>query len=347
MDDGGVRDRTAGAGVWPRSAGTRTVVYCLVPRELALKLHDPLRDHFRDDPRVEVVVERRERDRRAGAERRVATAEVAPAVERRRIRNATGRRISDRRATSMDVQAPPLPRRARRYADQLRFVERLEPATRESEDVEAGRLVVRFQQGDRAAFETLYSRYFDRVYGYLKMMLRDRHEAEDLTQQVFMRLFEKLDEYERREQPFWSWLVTVVRNTAISHMRKSGRLEVEDPVTTQRRIENGGDSSQEDPGAVRWIQDRDLLLFVERLPAAQKQVLLLRFMLDLPSKEVAQILGRNPEEVRKLQHRALTFLRARLAAVGRAPERRERPTPWRRRVTQVRSSRARRYALLS
>jgi RNA polymerase sigma-70 factor (ECF subfamily) len=69
-----------------------------------------------------------------------------------------------------------------------------------------------------------------------------------------------------------------------------------------------------------WITDRDLLLFVERLPEAQRQVLVLRYMLDLTTAEIAQVLGRTSADVRSLHHRGLTFLRARLAALGRAPE---------------------------
>jgi hypothetical protein len=64
-------------------------------------------------------------------------------------------------------------------------------------------------------------------------------------------------------------------------------------------------------------------MFTERLPLEQRQVLLLRFMLDLPHSQVASVLGRTPVEVRDLQRRALSFLRARLTAVGRdvRPER--------------------------
>jgi hypothetical protein len=78
---------------------------------------------------------------------------------------------------------------------------------------------------------------------------------------------------------------------------------------------------------------------------AQRQVLVLRYMLDLPYSEIAAILDRTPAEVRKLQHRAISFLRARLTAVRRAPRRGER-SAWRRLPTQVRILRRRRYALL-
>src|SRR5258706_15911522 len=101
----------------------RTITYCVVPRDLAAKLHEPLRRHFADDPAVDVVVEQRRRDRRGNGERRAG--ETAADAERRRIRNQEGRRIADRRAIRTAVEAATdLPRRARPYVDRLGFIAR-------------------------------------------------------------------------------------------------------------------------------------------------------------------------------------------------------------------------------
>jgi hypothetical protein len=94
-----------------------------------------------------------------------------------------------------------------------------------------------------------------------------------------------------------------------------------------------------------WISDSDLTLFVERLPLVHRQVLLLRYMLDLPFAEIAGILDRTPEDVRKIQGRALAFLRQRLAAVGRAPRGPGRRTGHVARTRQAYVLRRRRYAL--
>jgi RNA polymerase sigma-70 factor (ECF subfamily) len=318
------------------------VIYCLVPQALAPKLHEPLRRHFRDDPSVEVVVERRRRERR-GNDRREDACPDAPASERRRIRNLGGRRIADRRAAVVPVSVPELPRRARGYADQLVFVERVVRTGEQEEDLDTSRLVTRIQAGDREGFAELYLRYFDRVYGYVTMVLRDRHEAEDVTQQVFVQVLESLPGYERRRQPFRAWLFVLVRNLMVDELRKRNRLDVVEPRTLERereRIENG----DPDLSALGWITDRDLMLFIERLPVQHRQVLLLRYMLDLTSREVAAILGRSPADVRKIQERALRFLNKRLAALGREP-RRGRQAPLRRRPTFLGVLRARRFAL--
>jgi RNA polymerase sigma-70 factor (ECF subfamily) len=326
-----------------RGEGTRTVVYCLVPFSLAAKLHEPLRAHFTGDPDVEVVVERRARDRRAAPERRAVS--EAPDGERRRIRNEGGRRVGPRRAPTLPVEAPLLPRKARPYADELAFVERLEPSEEHLADLDSARLVTRFQAGDEDAFTALYMRYFDRVYAYVRVLFRgDSHEAEDVTQQVFVGAFEGLPRYERRRQPFRAWLFTIARNQAVSRLSKRSRSEPVEPRLLAERYEDV--SGEEEPRAeIGWLADRELVMFVERLPLAQRQVLVLRYMLDLPTKEIAAMLGRSAEDVRALESRALRFLQARLTAIGRRTTQRRGQLPSHSRVHWMHVLRHRRLAL--
>jgi RNA polymerase sigma-70 factor (ECF subfamily) len=193
-------------------------------------------------------------------------------------------------------------------------------ATEELEDKDTARLVMKAQAGDSNAFATIYTRYFERIYGYLKVVVKDRHEAEDVTQQVFMEAMEALPRYRPRAgKPFRAWLFTIVRNQAIKAMRKQRRLEPWDTEALNRRRERPI-SDEAALRALEWITDSDMMLFVERLPLAQRQVLMARFLLGMNAKEIAQLLGRTPETVRMQQSRALTFLRERLTAIGRAPE---------------------------
>src|SRR5437868_5992675 len=168
----------------------RTITYCVVAGDLAEELHEPLRRHWREDPSIEVIVERRASDRRRFDRRR---RDAGPPTEgdRRAVRNPTGRRVAERRATKARVLPPPLPRRARRYAGRLAFVQRRLPSSQAAEDVETARLVVEYQLGDRSALEELYLRYFDRVYAYARVALRNSHDAEDVTQQVFAQVIDR------------------------------------------------------------------------------------------------------------------------------------------------------------
>jgi RNA polymerase sigma-70 factor (ECF subfamily) len=187
-----------------------------------------------------------------------------------------------------------------------------------AEDLDAARLVARFQAGESEAFGQLYQLYFDRVYSYMRIVVKDPTDAEDLTQQAFLRVLRALPRFERSGGPFRGWLFVVVRNVAISELRKRGTVEPVDPRELERRT---GPAPFDDSisQALGWITDRDLLVFIERLPLAQRQVIVLRYMLDLSHDQIAAILGRTPSDVRMLLSRAQRFLRERLAAIGRTP----------------------------
>ncbi|MDX6652348.1 MAG: polymerase sigma-70 factor, subfamily [Solirubrobacterales bacterium] len=223
------------------------------------------------------------------------------------------------------------------------FVERVEADGEHLEDLDTARVVIAFQAGDSDAFSCLYTRYFERVYGYLRVVLRDIHEAEDAAQQVFMQTFEALPRYERRGQPFRAWLFTIVRNRGISRAEKLGRLDVTDPEQIDRWRDGEAENGDGDLRALDWISDQDLLIFIERLPLAQRQILAMRYLMGLTASEIAEAVGRTPGDVRKLQSRAIGFLRERLTAVGRPVRRRDRAVQRCRKQAPV--LRMRRFAL--
>jgi RNA polymerase sigma-70 factor (ECF subfamily) len=324
-----------------REPERRRVVYCVVPRELAAKLHDYLNDHWRDDPSMRVVVAQRDVDRR-GADRRSVPA-VPPPHDRRTVMNVKGRRVADRRAIGLTVEAPALPRRARAYAKDLVFLERLEPARQAVLDIESSRLVVRVQSGDETALSELYLLYFEPIYTYTRMSLRDRHEAEDVTQQVFIKAIQGLPTLEIKTcVSFRAWLFRIARNVLVDTVRKRERLSPEAPDQIGRRRELAEDPEAEP--ILSWLSDADLTLFLERLPPNQRDVLTLRYMLDMEIDNIAEVVGKTPKAVRRLQERALDTLEERLLAIGRRPERGRR-APMRLRLRPAPVMAARRFSL--
>lgn len=304
----------------PDAGEGRSVVYCVIPRALAPKLHDLLLEHFADDPSVRVVVERRSRERRSDAERRLQ--ERPRKQERRHVRNAGGRRVEDRRGVHTPLEEPPpLPRKAGRYADRLTFVERREPTGQREEDADTARLVTRIQAGESELFGTIYTRYFGRVYSYLRAILRDHHEAEDVTQDVFVELLRDLPRYERRDKPFRAWMFAVVRNRGLDELEKRKREIPVDPEELARELESepAPEEGFDDAEVLGWLSDSDLSVFVERLPETQRRVLVLSFLFELTNPEIAETLETTEQNVRALQSRALRFLRDRLIAIGRTP----------------------------
>ena len=291
------------------TAGTRRVLYCVIPSDLAHELHDPLREFFRGHPDVSVVIdwrvrERREMDRREGAGE-------PPGEERRRIRNVGGRRISDRRLASLEADPLPLPPLAKRHIGRLRFIERFEPASQHGEDIDSARLVIRAQGGDSTAFSQLYLRYFDRLYSYLRVTVKDAHEAEDIAQEAFLSMLRALPEYDLRlSHPFRVLLFHIARNRSIDHFRKQKPVDVESPQQLDRIRDIDLDA---DPaGAFDSLSDSELARYLRRLPATQRQTLVLRYALDFSTDEIAEVMEISPQAVRNLQHRGLAFLRHRL-----------------------------------
>jgi RNA polymerase sigma-70 factor (ECF subfamily) len=284
------------------------MLHCLVPKDLRDEVLTPLREAL---PGVRVLVERRARPRRGEHDRRAG--ETSTSRDRRRVRNATGRRVADRRATPRPAAVPGLPGRVVHHAARLRFVE-IEPRTQvELDDADSGRLVVRVQAGDREAFSQLYLRYFDGIYGYLRTALRDPHEAEDATQDVFMQALRALPRYELRGQPPRRWLFRIARNQAIDRARRR-RATPEDPTTLESRVD-AADTYDAFDGV---LSDAALVGYIQRLPDAQREVLFLRYAAGFEATEIAVMTQRTPAAVRQLHHRAIVELRRRMPASSEA-----------------------------
>jgi len=283
------------------------VILCLVPPALVAHL-DAVELAARRLGAVRVIVDRRGRERRAPERRTGAGGGIAQ--ERRRVRNAGGRRIGERRA-ALRTRDEPVEGMPAAVAGRVRLVERLAPSQTHVDDLEAGRLVVRFQQRDQAAFVALYERYADDVCGYARSIVGGHEDAEDVTHEVFLRALQGLSTYERRETPFRAWLLTVTRNVALRRRAEQARCEpVADDELFDRMVEPAVFETQAAEGG-------ELAALVAELPAAQRQVVVLRFLADLSPAETATVLDRSPEAVRQLQCRALRTLRGRLAGPDR------------------------------
>ncbi|MFL5969074.1 MAG: sigma-70 family RNA polymerase sigma factor, partial [Gaiellaceae bacterium] len=90
------------------------------------------------------------------------------------------------------------------------------------------RLVERGQQGDREALEELYLLHFDRIYSYLHMSVGNRHDAEDLTTQTFLKMLEKIGTFRWQSAPFSAWLFRIAHNLAMDHFRARRRWQPEE-----------------------------------------------------------------------------------------------------------------------
>jgi RNA polymerase sigma-70 factor, ECF subfamily len=182
-------------------------------------------------------------------------------------------------------------------ADERRMTQRVSLAVR------------RAQEGDREALGFLYTRYADDVYGYVRSIVRDQHEAEDVTQQVFAKLIRVIGKYEEREVPFFAWVLRVARNLAVDHLRRQRVIPVEEVRTSTERTE--------DPVAGQRMSD--LREALSELPRDQCEVLVLRHFAGLSPPEIASLTGRSEGSIHGLHHRGRRALKAELTNRGAAP----------------------------
>ena len=165
-------------------------------------------------------------------------------------------------------------------------------------------LVARAQAGDRDALEELYLEHFDRIYSYLHMTVGNRHDAEDLTTQTFLKMLESIGKFRWGAAPFSAWLFRIAHNLAMDHFRSRRRWQPEEEVP-----EPAGqvESSAEDE-ALRILSSKSMFDLIEQLSDEQRQVLILKFVFDFSNVEAAAVLEKTEGAVKSLQHRALASL---------------------------------------
>jgi RNA polymerase sigma-70 factor (ECF subfamily) len=201
----------------------------------------------------------------------------------------------------------------RREADQIeaavgrgRFRRRRKLETTAEDERLVLAAVARAKEGDADALRYLYLRYADNVYGYVCSIVRDEYEAEDVTQHIFAKLLTALARYEPRVVPFSAWILRVAHNAAIDHVRARRPVPIEE-VHPPDAVADG------DGGRERFA---DLRTALAALPAEQRDVIVLRFLVGLSPGEIAERMGRSEDAVHGLQHRGRRRLRSEMLALA-------------------------------
>jgi RNA polymerase sigma-70 factor, ECF subfamily len=171
------------------------------------------------------------------------------------------------------------------------------------------RLVERAQQGDRSALEELYLIHFDRIYSYLHVSVGNRHDAEDITTQTFLKMLESIGKFRQGSAPFSAWLFRIAHNLAMDHFRAHRRWQPEEEVPEPP----GSEEPSAEAEAIQEIGRQSMLELIDTLSHEQKQVLTLKFVFNFPNADVATILGKTEGAIKSLQHRALASLQKQIA----------------------------------
>ena len=171
------------------------------------------------------------------------------------------------------------------------------------------RSLVEEARRDPAHFDALYRRYLAQVYSYAYYELGDHHEAEDATEKTFLAALTNLDRFEERAQPadgegastFRVWLFRIARNV-VANQRRGRRRHPQAPIEAAALVADPldveGTAATRDEAAAAWRA-------VGRLPADRRRAVVLRFVEEMSTAEIAGVLGRSEGAVRVLIHRAL------------------------------------------
>ena len=175
-------------------------------------------------------------------------------------------------------------------------------------------LIQRLFYRDRGAFETVYDRYGDLVYSNALRVLADTQLAEDVTQEVFLRLWRAPERYVAQRGRFLSWLLSVSRNRAIDELRKRNRrLRLEAPTSPDEGREIPSADAVDPPRAAQLAEERQLIRDAMReLPWEQRLVLELAYFRGLTQQQIADGLGQPLGTVKTRVRLGMQKLRLRL-----------------------------------
>jgi RNA polymerase sigma-70 factor, ECF subfamily len=165
---------------------------------------------------------------------------------------------------------------------------------------------------DADAFGELYDRFVERVYRYLYFRTGSHPEAEDLTEQVFLKAWEAIGRYRWQGRPFLAWLYRLAHNAHIDYVRSQR------PTTSltndQRPIDVASGSAAVELG--RALDAEVIAAALEQLTFEQHQVIVMKFLEGLDNEQIAQTMDKREGAIRALQMRALMSLRRVLEGQG-------------------------------
>ena len=150
----------------------------------------------------------------------------------------------------------------------------------------------RAQDGDANAFEYLYNSHCKRVYGICLRMLRNKSDAEDLTQQVFLRVFQKIGTF-RGDSSFSTWLHRVTVNAVLMHLRRKRpqELHLDDQKPAPPDSEGPHEFAPDDVSMPDTIERLNLSRAIRKLPPGYKRLFLLHDVMGYEHSEIAELVG--------------------------------------------------------
>lgn len=168
------------------------------------------------------------------------------------------------------------------------------------------RLIELAKDGDEEAFNRLYEVCFLPISRYISFLVKDKEDVQDLIQDVFLKVYQNLHNYRNKNKSPLGYFYTIARNTIIDYWRKRKIiLENSDGVLTRITDSKGCQIELIEKKEISQIINRA----IQSLTKEQQEVIVLKFINELPNREISQLLNKSEEAVRQLQSRAIKKLR--------------------------------------
>lgn len=173
-------------------------------------------------------------------------------------------------------------------------------------DMDPRELIIRAKEGDSQAFAMLYNEYYTPVFRYLYGRLRDKDQANDLAQTVFLKVYEALERVEANDTPL-KYFFTVARNSLIDYWRKKKSVRLDDNEELRQNIP--------DPRAtqIEMVESMEISAQVrgalDRLELDDQEIITLKYFNGFSAREISEQIGISEEAVRQRQCRALKLLK--------------------------------------
>ena len=167
------------------------------------------------------------------------------------------------------------------------------------------KLILKAKGGDSGAFEEVYSTYYTPLFRYIYSRVKSKEEAEDMTQNVFIKIWNAVPTWNASHTSPLSFFFTVARNTMIDYFRKSSHKEIVSDEVIRKFADTVGSHMDTESQETK----DSLLLAISKLTDEQREVITLFYTQDLTYEEISTITGKRQDAIRQIHSRAMKKLR--------------------------------------
>jgi len=185
------------------------------------------------------------------------------------------------------------------------------------DDLELNLSIKQFKKsGDSVYFEKIYHHFLPKIYRFIFFQVLNKQTAEDLTSEVFMKIYNNIRGSNLNSLTFKAWAFKIAHNTAIDYFRRENKSK--NDVSFEQYVEEYNEHEIKDKNLIKeekylanelLLADEKLMSLLNRLPGEQKKIVLLRYVDELDYKTIGSILNKNESAVRTMSFRALKYIK--------------------------------------